>query len=136
MTRVRLHREANEDIQKIKLTSQKDAAMALLIVRGLIDDPSPLEHLTTPDTIWPGLGFDYEVTQFQFFHKRGHDVWRIKAYDAPGHTFPYRLIYFYDIEAKDFYIVAVVHRSLDYENDPDTCKRIRELYKRLGLKVH
>lgn len=62
----------------------------------------------------------------------GVEIWRLKFWDVQG-AVPYRILYaFHDAETR-IYILAVMHRDQNYEEDHDLCERIIAAYHELGI---
>ncbi|WP_176969757.1 type II toxin-antitoxin system RelE/ParE family toxin [Nitrosomonas sp. Nm33] len=71
---------------------------------------------------------------------RYRDVWRLKIFgwdfsSNKENTLPYRVIYAYDWKSLTFIILAVVHRSFNYDANHPITQRIIKAYDELGMQV-
>jgi hypothetical protein len=136
MGKFRLEQEAIDDIRQIMLTSKKHAASILALLDEIRQSPILVGALLDghKDTR-RGDGSVFNVTQFRDVYRRGYDIWRIKFWDTSQRLCPYRILYAYDIHSHDFFVLAVMHRSVEYERDQDFVSRLKKTYHRLGLTV-
>ncbi len=68
--------------------------------------------------------------------KAGYNLWRLKIWEEPTGSLKYRIVYAFDTTTRNYYILAVVHRNFNYENDHATTQRVLDTYKSLGIKVY
>ena len=126
--------EALEDLNDIALRSADDKYFILSILEDIENDPRAAARLLD-EGAWP-IGSDLvDVMPFRFFFRKGYDVWRMKIYELGEDLLPYRLIYAYDYRLREIYILAVMHRRVDYQNDPKFTARIRAACLALNLPV-
>ncbi len=136
MTTVHLDRDAAEDLRLLRSTDRKGAIGVLAFIQELTGSPSLALRLLDKGTdfVWGAKG-TFDVTPFSYFYRRGYDVWRIKFTVAPHGQSRYRILYAYDIQSRDFYILAIMARKTNYEQDTLFVERLKKAYVRLGLQV-
>lgn len=126
--------EALDDLDDIALQAEDDKYFILALLEDIENDSQAASRLLDQGA-WP-IGPDrVDVMPFRFFFRKGYDIWRMKVYELGEDLLPYRLIYAYDYRHREIYILAVMHRRVDYENDPEFTARIRASYLALNLPV-
>lgn len=78
----------------------------------------------------------YHVSKWFGFWNIGYNIWRLKIWEAPKGSLPYRIVYAYEPGALRYHVLAIVHRNFDYRRDHDITKRILKVYEGLGIPVH
>jgi hypothetical protein len=140
MYSLRIHLDAQQDLRAL-LASDEQAATAakriLAFLQELKATPAWLDELLTRHF----ENDEFNVDKFVTFWKAGLDLWRIKVFehDFSRHatwTLPYRLIYAYSINARTFYVLGVVPREFDYDENHELTKRICRTYDDLDLPKH
>ncbi len=87
-----------------------------------------------------GFGADhsaaYHVSKWVEFWKVGYNIWRLKVWEVPHGSLPYRIVYAYEPRSLRYHVLAVVHRNFNYKSDHEITKRILKAYADLGIAIH
>lgn len=78
----------------------------------------------------------YHVSKWFAFWNLGYNIWRLKIWTEPKGSLPYRIVYAYEPQSLQYYVLAIVHRDFDYRRDHEITNRIVEAYKDLGITIH
>ncbi|ODA00620.1 hypothetical protein A7P25_22065 [Achromobacter xylosoxidans] len=136
MTKVHLDQDAADDLRLLRSTDPKGSLGVLAFVQELVSSPNIAYRLLDKGTdfVWGKEG-SFNVTPFSHLYRRGYDIWRIKFKVTPGIQSRYRILYAYDTYSQDFYILAIMARDVNYEQDSAFVERLKQAYNRIGLKV-
>lgn len=78
----------------------------------------------------------YHVSKWVEFWKAGYNIWRLKVWEVPYGSLPYRIVYAYEPRSLQYHVLAIVHRNFNYKPDHEITKRILKAYADLGITVH
>lgn len=141
MYKLRIEKDAQEDIRKLIAEGGKARADAVKIVAFLEElkgNSVWLNELLTRKFAHER----FDVDRFLEYWNQGLDIWRLKVFEfvsARNRSFPLplRVIYCYDQHSLAFRVLAVCKRDdFDYQPDHEQTKRICRLYDALGLPKH
>lgn len=130
-----IHRNATHDLRVLMVQEREMASKILALLEQIKADPDYLGTLLSHDFGAEHQG-SYHVSKFFEFWKKGYDLWRLKVWDQPRGSLPYRIVYAYDIRQRQYHVLAIVHRTFDYQSDHAITKRILSDYRDLGFKIH
>lgn len=130
--------EAKDDIRTLLATGHQNRQCATRILAFL-------EQLKADQKLLSSLldhGFDnkdFNVSRIESIWQ-SRDVWRLKIFEwdlskNKKYTIPYRIIYAYDLKLLTFRILAVAHRSFNYEANHPITQRVIRTYDNLGLQM-
>ena len=124
MYKLALHSSAKDiDIAELWATKPIVAAKVVAMLEFIQDDQNLLDSLTVHD-----FGHDQtaaiHVSKWQQFWNRNIDLWRFKIWDLEKLGLQYRVIYFYHLRERCYYVLAIVHRDFDYDPQHPITKRI------------
>jgi len=128
-----IHNDAIADLELVWKSDEQAAATIQTALEEIKDSQYYLSSLSIE-------GFADEkidVAMFRNMQRRGLNFWRLKLFeiDLSPTTLSYRIIYAYDGPKGIFYVLAIMHRDQDYENDPNLMKRLETAYDKLGLPL-
>lgn len=123
--------EAEADLEKLWSSDNAAAADLTVLVEELRDNQVTLAAMHVHQRMEGRV----HISRLLEMRARRLDLWRLKVYelDDPKQIVPYRIVYAYDNANKIYYIIAYMHRSVDYERDPEFSRRIQNAYKNLGI---
>lgn len=78
----------------------------------------------------------YHVSKWVEFWKVGYNIWRLKVWEMPHGSLPYRIVYAYEPKLLRYHVLAIVHRSFNYKPDHEITKRILKAYDDLGITIY
>ncbi|OAI18273.1 MULTISPECIES: hypothetical protein [Methylomonas] len=114
---IEVHDDAVDDIEGISQINMSDSLKLVSFIEQLCTDQRLIAKL-----LENGFGENRQgpisVKKWGSVHKLEHlPVWRLRAWDLEKQGLNYRLIYFFNWMDRNYYIMAVVHRSdLDYDD--------------------
>lgn len=123
---------AKEDLAAIADDDPETEAEIAVLLQELKGNQQLLDALTIKD---------FGVTREASFHvdkwveqqNKGRNLWRLKIWNLEDIGIRYRVIYALDPRVSRYYILAILHRDFDYdENHPRVCKLL-DTYDRLGI---
>lgn len=132
MTSLYIETSVYEDLDEIAKTNEDEAADIEVSLEEIYDNPSLYGHLNEK-------GFrnveapTFDVDWFRDLHKDRLNVYRLKIWYPNGALSQYRVIYASDVKHDCFHVLAVIPRSIEYDIQHPTLKRVRADYERLGL---
>lgn len=127
-----LHRSAERDLEQLEAVDPdaRDELYALLQeIRG---SQALLESLTVRDFGLPGSE-RFNVQPWQAQQQRGRNLWRLKCWDLENLGLRYRVIYALDPRVSRYYVLAVLPRSLAYDEQHPRVRELLAVYDRLGI---
>jgi hypothetical protein len=91
-----------------------------------------LESLTVKDY---GLtpGSDFHIDRWEEQQWKGRNIWRLKLWDLESLGIRYRVIYGFDNRISRYFILAVLHRDFDYDENHPRCQELLVVYDGLGI---
>lgn len=95
------------------------------IIDSLLDHDFGADHTAT-----------YHVSKWFEFWKVGYNIWRLKVWEIPKGSLPYRIVYAYEPKSLQYHVLAIVHRSFNYQPGHEITKRILKAYADLGITIH
>lgn len=99
-------KSAVSDLQAIKAADNTAHAELLVFLRELQDCRELVTRLLAETPKWPAPTAE-DVIQWKSLYRRDYDLWRIKLI-RPNAAHRYRVIYKYDIQSYNFYVLAIV----------------------------
>lgn len=116
-------------------TDKFAAGKVLALLQQAKHDPKIIKTLLDHD-----FGADhsepYHVSKWLGFWNIGYNLWRLKIWMEPRGSLRYRIVYAYEPQSLQYYVLAVVHRDFDYKHDHEITSRILKAYRDLGITVH
>lgn len=132
MTSLYIETSVYDDLDKITLLDEDEAADIEVALEEIYDNPDLYEHLNEKGfRHYQGPTFD--VDWFAELHKHRLNLYRIKIWYPNGALSKYRVIYAWDAKHDCFHVLAVLERSISYDIKHPIIKRVIADYERLGL---
>jgi hypothetical protein len=131
MYELALHKDAEADLDEIWEADSDGAAD----VEVLLEELRGSEELLSALRIHQRLEGRVHVSRLLRFDVWGKSLWRLKVSELadPENIMPYRIIY--GLQANVYYVLAVVHRDRNYEQDRELVDRIKKACRELGIPV-
>lgn len=130
-----MHPDAAGDLRGLMARDKPTAGKIAALLQQAKCDPSIIDSLLDHD-----FGADnsaaYHVSKWFAFWNSGYNIWRLKIWEVPKGSLPYRIVYAYEPRTLQYYVLAIVHRNFDYKRDHEITQRIRKAYEELGIPVH
>lgn len=130
-----MHPDAANDLRQLMAHDNVAAGKIAALLQQAKCDPGIIGSLLDHD-----FGADhstaYHVSKWSQFWNIGYNIWRLKIWEIPKGSLPYRLVYAYEPGTLRYHVLAIAHRNFDYERDHEITKRILKTYKELGIPVH
>jgi hypothetical protein len=130
-----IHRDAASDLLQLMASDSAAAGKIAALLQQAKCDPNIIDSLLDHD-----FGADhstaYHVSKWFAFWNSGYNIWRLKIWEVPRGSLPYRIVYAYEPRTLQYYVLAIVHRNFDYKRDHEITQRIRKAYEELGIPVH
>lgn len=127
MARLLIHPEAKEDLKRLVETDRRLAARLLALLQEVQGDPQLLAMLTVQD-----FGADqrelFHAGRWQEYWQQGMDLWRLKFWELEHQGIAYRVVYALKRGTGEHHVVAIVHRSFDYDPSHPITRRILRAY--------
>ena len=126
-----LHRDAEADLDQIWETDPDGAAD----VETLLEELRNSEELLSALRIHQRLEGRIHVSRLLRFDIWGKSLWRLRFSELadPQNIMPYRILYC--SLANVYYVLAVAHRDLNYEQDRNLVARVRNACRELGIST-
>lgn len=124
MYKLVLHPSAEKiDLATLWQSSPEVAAEIAATLELIRDDQDLLDSLTDH-----GFGSDgsalIQVSKWQQYWRRDLDLWRFKIWNLENLGLRYRVIYYYAIRERCYYVLAIVQRDFDYDPKHEVTQRI------------
>lgn len=127
MARLLIHADAEEDLRNLVATDSRLAARLLALLQEVEGDPNLLAMLTAQD-----FGTDqrelFHAGRWQEFWQKGMDLWRLKFWELEHQGIAYRVVYALKRGTGEHHVLAVVHRSFDYDPGHPITRRVLSAY--------
>lgn len=129
MLAFQIHSDAAEDLDQLWELDETVAADLTV----LIEEISGSERLLAALRRHQARDGQVQVSRMLRFEVWGRSVWRLRVYELvdPQQLLPYRLIYAWHGEVA--YLLAVMHRNRNYEQDTGLVERIRRACRGIGI---
>lgn len=128
---VQIHESAERDLEEL-YEKDPDAAAEIEVLLEILQENEVLaSHLGEyyRNYIHP----DFDVGAYVELFQKGIPIYRLKYFDAKGELLPYRIIHVCSFRNDVAYIMAIVHRSFNYDIKHPIVKRILSDCKAIGL---
>lgn len=138
MVRITLHPDAGFDLRRMMeggSLEREAAGRIAALLQQIKADPVLLDKLTDHD-FGAKASAAFHVQKWLAFWNCGYDIWRLKVWEIPRGSLPYRVVYAFEPRRMLFHVLAVVHRDFNYDPRHTITKRILRAYEDLGLDVH
>lgn len=126
---------AKEDLAAIAQDDPETEAEIVAVLQELKGNQALLDALTVKDF---GLAHDapFHVDAWTAQQRQGRNLWRLKIWDLEDIGIRYRVVYALDPQISRYYILAVLHRDFDYDEDHPRVKKLLATYDRLGIPAY
>ena len=127
-----IHKEAQQDLDQLWDTDEEVAADIAVFLEEAKANQDILDRLTCNKFVQiEEPKFSVEVWAGQQSRKR--NLWRLKLFALNGKSHQQRIIYaFHPLELR-YYILAVVHREFNYDNDHPITRRLIKCYEDIDI---
>ncbi len=130
-----IHRDAAEDLRQLMGSNKGAAGKIAALLQQVKHDPNIIASLLEHN-----FGADhssaYHVSKWVEFYRVGYNIWRLKVWEMPHGSLPYRIVYAYEPKLLQYHVLAIVHRNFNYQRDHEITKRIVKAYADLGIRIH
>jgi hypothetical protein len=75
----------------------------------------------------------YEIRKWVEQQRKGRDLWRVKLLDIKGLAVPFRILYARSTARNCYFVLAIMARSIDYDESHERIRRALAVYDGLGL---
>jgi hypothetical protein len=128
-----IHTDANTDLQAIRASGDlRGFGVLLAFLQQAKTDDQILESLSE-DFFGVDTGGAYDVKKLVGQHSRGRHLWRVRLYDLKGLDVPYRVIYAVNPSTQIRYVLAIMPRDVNYDEDHPRIRKLLAVYDRLGI---
>lgn len=134
MLRLQIHEGVETDVLDIAIREPVVARRVAVLFEQLRGDEKLLSRLLEDRYGEPGDTF-FSIRKWVAQWDKGRDLWRLKDWTLQELGLHYRIIYAYLVESRCIYILAVVPRSFNYDEDSEIGREIIKRYQRL-LDAH
>jgi mRNA-degrading endonuclease RelE of RelBE toxin-antitoxin system len=126
-----VHRDATEDLDALYESDEAAAADIEVLLEEIRDDQTLLLAMHTHQS----MAARFHVSHLLNFSIWGRELWRLKIWELEDadRVLPYRIIYAF--HGNVFYVLAVMHRNQNYEQDPHLVERIKAACRSIGIPV-
>lgn len=127
-----LHRGAVADLDRIGKTDPATQDELYVLLQEVKADQNLLEALTVKDF---GLARDqrFHVDAWAAQQRRGRNLWRLKLWDLEKLGIRYRVVYAFDPRIHRYFVLAVLPREFDYDENHPRVQELLAVYDRLGI---
>lgn len=130
MPRLIIHRDAEQDLQALKVSQPKLWGRLMALLEEIAASARLMDMLTVH-----GFGSDerepFDVSRWQEYWREGMDLWRLKSWELEHQGLPYRVIYALKRGTGEHHVLAVTSRDFNYDPDHPTTRRILQAYEGL-----
>ena len=137
MAHLKISSEVADDLRAIaqsgEISAESVVAKVAALLREAQDDPSLADRfIVHGDAASTVSNLDFNVDSYRMLQDQGIDAWRLKILDLTRVGLQYRIIYAWFPLAETIIVLAVIHRSVGYD-DPGhpTTQRIIRRYESL-----
>ena len=124
MYKLVLHPSAEKiDLAELWKTAPVAASEIVAMLELIRDDQSLLDSLTDHD-FGRNQSAAIHVSKWLEFWNQNIDLWRLKIWALEKLGIQYRVVYFYELRERCYYVLAIVHRDFNYDPDNEITKRI------------
>lgn len=111
------------------------AGKVAALLQQVKHDPKIIDSLLDHD-FGADYSATYHVSKWHEFWNVGFNIWRLKIWIEPKGSLHYRIVYAYEPKSLQYYVLAVVHRNFDYQQNHEITNRIVKAYRDLGITIH
>jgi len=111
------------------------AATIVALLQEVRTDPR-IQELLTVDHFGEHATESFHVRRWVEQQRKGRNLWRIKIWDLESLGLTYRVVYALDPRFRRYYVLGVVHRDFDYDENDDRTKRMLAAYDSLGIPTY
>lgn len=121
--------DASGDLEELLLTNRVAAVRIIALLEELADNQDLLDRLTQEGyggkNPWkPPPGAVINIGKWVAAQKLGLNLWRMRDFELSRHGHEYRIIYAYNSKTDQYYVLAVVERAFNYEEQHPVTQRI------------
>lgn len=125
-----IHQEALEDLQRVRAYDQWSAARIFVVLQELDGDCDLLSNLCVQH-FHRDPPREIDACRWREVFDEGRNIWRLKVWGADDMLLPYRIIYAHKEHECEFHVLAIVHRSWNYDVTHEVSQRIFASYDQL-----
>jgi hypothetical protein len=128
--RLAISHEAECDLKDIEADDPDTADDIRALLEWLQNDERLLQRLNEPHYGEERVGNEadaaFAVSKWiaTWKGRNPRALWRLKFWDLEDQKIRYRVIYAYQIESRCFWILGIVHRNFDYDENHEFSKRV------------
>jgi len=130
LPRLLFHRDAEADLAQLAQSEPQLAARLYVLLKEVQADRELLDMLTSHDFGADG-GELFHASRWQQHWHQDKDIWRLKFWELENQGISYRVIYSLKRGTGDHHVLAVAHRSFNYDPNHPTTQRILRAYEEL-----
>lgn len=130
MYRLSLHPDAKSDLDELWDTDEISAARIETILQEIQHDQNMLDMLTVHN-----FGIHHtqplHVSKWLEFWNVGINLWRVKLWDLEDKGLRYRIVYAFMLGKQQYYVLGILPRDWNYDENHQLTKRIKRAYDSL-----
>lgn len=128
-----MHLDAERDLDEIAIGNASVAAKILAVLQEA-KTSKKVQQALLDHKFGDNRDEDISVQRWQAMWRRGFSLWRLKVWECERYFPRYRVIYAYNPSELTFYILGVVDREWDYDENDRRTQRILEIYGTLNIR--
>lgn len=127
-----IHVSAKQDLESIGQDDPDTRDELFALLHEIKGSQDLLDALTIKDF---GLAQDekFHVDRWVSQQRQGRNLWRLKSWDLAELGIHYRVIYALDPRIRRYYVLAVLPRKFDYDEQHPRVQQLLAVYDRLGI---
>jgi hypothetical protein len=122
-----VHKDVSEDIEAIRKVDEVTVFRIVALIQELQNDQDLLDRLTQQ-----GYGVDedapFNIKRWVRQQNQGRNLWRLRALKLGRVGLGYRIVYRFEPILKRYQILAIPHKSFNYDDNHPITKRIEDAY--------
>lgn len=131
-----LHADARNDLRALLQQQVPDAGRIAAVLEEIKNDQRLLDRLTEHRAGERDTALPFTVSRWEEQWQQRRNLWRLKIRADEWHFSIYRVVYAFDPRCHRYYVLGVVHRDFDYNQNDSRTQRILAAYETLDLPVY
>lgn len=130
-----IHTSAKKDLAAIGIKNPDAEADIYAFLQEVKANQKLLASLTVKDF---GLTRDanFHVDSWTTQQRQGRNLWRLKLWNLENVGIRYRVVYALDPRISRYFVLAVLHRDFNYDENHPRVRHLIEIYDRLGIPAY
>lgn len=127
--------DAADDLEQLLKTNRTAAVRVIALLENLQDDQDLMDRLTQEGyggSPWkPTRGAVINIGSWVMAQRLGMNLWRMRDFELSRQGHEYRVIYAFNPTTHQYYVLAVVERAFNYDEQHPVTQRIFSAYRQL-----